>query len=1274
MTKEEIKKWKIKPNIDPYDGSKIKTSIVLNSKYAQLYEKFINELTSGLTPTDIINPKKIENIRKQLPTDHIYVLNDIDYLKKLKEKYNDPEEDKWIDFLVKQKKLLYGKEQILDKKGYTVYDHLFMHFYLIKNKEHFKHYDIKKTYINSQEFLYETIENQIKLVKTNDMDCYEVIDSMLKFTSEENKGINFQVKRTTLIPDKWPYYVPPLLNLFIQYVYEISYYLMPIQTLNAKIYHDYFLYGNKISKLELDNKKKIEYIDNSIEYNKYRLKTILNLILGSMYNSNNTEKIDIKTFLKILWGQVKNVIFEKELYYNRIRFYRPASDEETFYSNIAKDIGDEEIKNIKMFFVSSLFDIETIHKESQEHNNVLYEPVIDPYNNLPEPPKMPRVPIISQALQRYKMTSHIKGKNAEKEKVLKEYLEKDKEFKKELKSYDKKLKEYNDQYLDKKLSPYFSVKLSRAKSVINNKNSLRLSYSPLKVSAKSLIEFKSKKKKELLQKFEKEQYSRTYKKKKDEEIADMINAQDKVLNRRQTGQYRWHFTRETAEREREELPQQQRFRARSDSISSPSITMSPDHYTSSNNGRSTSSGYSSGGAPKKAYLQMFQEGGSKEPLSKSDLKLQLALEAHKFKEFAKSLSPSGKSPRQKYIGCDLNDNDPITLETLGDLHFKKIKYLSKIKTTLPDGKIVTHCYDTIPFYNYILDCKNKNKEPLNLKIGRVPLTQEQKAEVFKKIKFFTKQPTLGANIESQQHNNVLYEPVIDPYNNLPEPPKMPTGPVISQELERYRKTSDIKGKNSEKEKELKEFLEKEKQFKNELKNYDKKLKEYNDKYLGKKLSPYFSVKLSRAKSVINEKNSLRLNYLPLKVLAKSLTNFKSQKQKELLAKFEKEQKKIARQDIESSDEEIDEEEQRIKRWQEAKRQRELERQRLETENQQIESERERLLEQGRAQQERLQMELQRGETQERESERERAIQRLRQELQRMGYWITNGGGSKEPLSKSDLKLKLALEARKFKEFAKLSPSGKSPRQKYIGCDLNGNDPITQETLGDLHFKKIKYLSKIKTTLPNGKIVTNCYDTIPFYNYILDCNNKGDIPLNLAINAPLTQLQKVEVFKKIKFFTKQPTLELNIDTTKKIFVKANYEPSPSDEGHYTTYSLSAQINIGSIDFVIIGSAADGRYFNRKTSFLHLGPIISRDDMLFEDTSDETVLLIQKGMENGSLLKVNTYPYWNTDSSSTEHMPYNYKLLSLPPFTFSRNDSIQQLEERTKVFNDRLRRLI
>ena len=853
---EAIEKWKKNPTTDPYNGSEVKTSILLKSKYSQLYEKFITHLTKGLTPTDIMNPEIFENIRKQLPTNHIYTSKEIDYIENLKGLYNDDlADDKWIDFLVKQKKLLYSKEQILDKKGYTVYDHLFMHFYLKKNKKHFQDYDIKEIYIDNQEFLYETINNQIKLVRENDMDCREVIDSMLKFTSEQNKGINFQVKRTTVSQNEWPYQVPPLLKLFIEYIYEIVYYLLPIKRLNAIIFDDYFLYGNKISRLELDNKRKIEYIDNSIKYNKYRLKTILNLILGSMYNSDNSEKINIKTFLKILWTEVKDVIFEEQRFYTNRRFLYQVSAERVLYLDITKTIGEAEIKNIKSFFVSSIFDIETAHKESQENNNVLYEPVIDPYNNLPEPPKMPRAPIISQDLQRYKMTSHIKGKNSTKEQELKEHTKKEKEFKKELKSYDKKLKEYNDKYLDKKLSPYFSVKLSRAKSVINTKNSLRLSYSPLTVSAKSLTKFKSSKNKALLSKFEKEPYSRTYKKNKEEE---------------------------------------------------------------------------------------------------------------------KRLEKEGEKEKEKERARELENA-----------------------------------------------------------LQQVEITMDR--------------------------------------------------------------------------------------------------------------------------------------------------------------------------------------------------------------------------------------------------ERAERVERERESLRRFGY-----GGSKKKLSKSDLKLKLALEADnpKFKKYAKsLSPSGKSPRQKYVGCDLNDNDPITQETFGDLHFKKIKYLSKIKTTLPDGKIVTNCYDTIPFYNYILDCNNKGKTPLNLAINAPLTLAQKAEVFKKIKFFTKKPTLKINIDTTKKIFLKANYEPSPYGEGHYTIYSLRAQINIGSIDFAVIDSNdIRGQYFNRTKSFLHIGPIISRDDMLFEDTSDETVLLIQKGIENGYLLKVNTYPYWNTDSSSTGHMPYNYKLLSLPPFTFSRNDSIQQLEERTKVFNNRLRRLI
>ena len=928
---EVIKKWKENPTTDPYSGSEVKISIVLKSKYAKLYEKIITHLTKALTPTDIMNPEIFETIRKQLPTNHIYASKEIDYIQNLKRLYNDDVEDKWIDFLVKQKDLIYSKETILEKKGYIVYDHLFMHFYLKKNKKHFKDYNIKEKYIDNQEFLYETIENQIKLVKAVDMDCQEVIDSMLNFTSEQNKGINFEVKRIKVTSTEWPYRLPPLLKLFTEYLYEISYYLIKIQTLNSTIFHDYFLYGNK--KTGLDNKMKIEYIDNSIKYNKYRLKSILNLILGSMYNSDNSEKINIKTFLKILWAEIKDVIFEEQKYHNHKRFYYPISDEKVFHLNITKQIGEDEIKNIKMFFVSSIFDIDTVHKESQENNNVLYEPVIDPYNNLPEPPKIPKGPVISQELERYRKTSHIRGKNSTKEKELKEHSKKEKQFKKELKSYDKKLKEYNDKYLDKKLSPYFSVKLSRAKSVINDKNSLRLSYSPLKVSTKSLTKFKSHKNKELLSKFEKEPYSRTHKKKE----------------------------------------------------------------------------------------------------------------------------------------------------------------------------------------------------------------------------------------------------------------------IASQEIE----------------------------------NSDEEI-----------------------------------------------------------------------------DEEIDEEMQRIKRFQEAKRERERERQRIERERQQIETERERLVQQGRPEAVRAERELQIDRErwmevwQERERERQerygaRGGGRARSNrssrtsnsneysssggaLGQTYIQMLRGGDSKTKLlSKSDLKLKLALEANnhKFKKYAKsLSPSGKSPRQKYVGCDLNDNDPITQETFGDLHFKKIKYLSKIKTTLPDGKIITHCYDTIPFYNYILDCNNKGEEPLNLVIGkVPLTLGQKEEVFKKIKFFTKEPTLGANIDTTKNYFLKANYKPSPyRDGGHYTTYDIYMQINIGSIDFNIVHN--NTAYFGGRQVVLHNGPIISRDGMLFEDTSDETVLLIQKGMENGSLLKVNSYPYWNSNGSGSGNIPYRYKFLSLPTFTFSSIDSIQQLEERTKAFNNTLRILI
>ena len=540
------------------------------------------------------------------------------------------------------------------------------------------------------------------------------------------EGDNFKLKKKKK-GSSWPYEISPLLKLFVEYINEINYYILSISKLDKLIYDEFFLYGKKIWPKPSPGSTSSTLIYNlmteSIDYNIYRLKTIINIIFSSLYTNNGNsinERINITQFLNLLFYSISNCIGERNIWYSRNDAYEVGYTKFTLINNIlgyakgtylgeGMEYAIDEYK-FKMFFVSAIFDIKTLHEESSEINNTKYEFIKDPYDNLPTPPQIPKPVIITQALQRYKMTSHIVGKNLEKEKELKEYEKKRSNYNKELKEYDKRLKEYNDEHLDKKLSPYFSVKLSRAKSEINEKNSLRLSYSPLKVSAKSLTKFKSSKNKALLSKFEKEPYSR----------------------------------------------------ARSDSISSIDSTASSSNR-GSNSGRSTSSGYSSGYSTSGSSRAGGGGGGSATKHSKSDLKLKLALEADnpKFKKYAKSLSPSGKSPRQKYIECDLNDNDPLTQQAFSDMHLKKIKYLSKIKTTLENGKIITNCYDTIPLYNYILDCNNKSIAPVNYAQARTPFDILQLDEVYKKIKFFTKKPTLERNINTS-HKIFLNTSYVEP--------------------------------------------------------------------------------------------------------------------------------------------------------------------------------------------------------------------------------------------------------------------------------------------------------------------------------------------------------------------------------------------------------------------------------------------------------------------------------------------------------------------------------
>ena len=171
---DALKKWKENPHKNPYDDTDIKISIIPTSNYALLYQKFCNHLSSKLESPilPIIFEKEIRN---KLPDNHIYAFKDIDYIEKLKSHYQHQE---WIKFLDTKKALFYENEKVNNVTGSTVYDFLFMHFFLIKNKKKFDE-NVVIDYIDRQLFLYETILAQIKHIKAVDLNCCELFESMV---------------------------------------------------------------------------------------------------------------------------------------------------------------------------------------------------------------------------------------------------------------------------------------------------------------------------------------------------------------------------------------------------------------------------------------------------------------------------------------------------------------------------------------------------------------------------------------------------------------------------------------------------------------------------------------------------------------------------------------------------------------------------------------------------------------------------------------------------------------------------------------------------------------------------------------------------------------------------------------------------------------------------------------------------------------------------------------------------------------------------------------
>ena len=459
----------------------------------------------------------------------------------------------------------------------------------------------------------------------------------------------------------------------------------------------------------------------------------------------------------------------------------------------------------------------------------------------------------------------------------------------------------------------------------------------------------------------------------------------------------------------------------------------------------------------------------------------------------------------------------------------------------------------------------------------------------------------------ESNEQVVYNFIKDPYNNLPNPPEIPKYPVLSQELIIYKnrklnlesniaKSSkedleELKIKlsnliDNDKNKQLKEYDKKVNEYKIQIKEYDRKLKEYNKHHLGKKVSPYFSVSINRTK------DDLEYSYSPIKTTQRFLTTF-NKKSESNSTLYNESSGVILTDDLKDKF------------------------YKYIYDGTDIENTEER---------EELLIEFQIAELNGKISN-ERA-------KQLMEY---SGGGKK---SLSAIKAELKLDAKRLDKVFKNR------------CDLTGNEPFTMELYSNMHVKKIKYLSKIKTVI-NGKTYVNCYDTVNIYNYVLDCHKIGKVPENIALGRkPFTNDNLKEIFKKIKHFTKQKTLEINDNIYKNIRLVGIAKAIEDNE-----YIISLYIKIGTIQFPI--KTEDNNDF-----YIHKGTLLTIEETDYDNSSDKTIIVIQKGISNGRLLEQSHYPY-----IPIRLIKKTNNILSLPFFP-----DIGTLEEKTRQFNDQLELLV
>jgi hypothetical protein len=219
--------------------------------------------------------------------------------------------------------------------------------------------------------------------------------------------------------------------------------------------------------------------------------------------------------------------------------------------------------------------------------------------------------------------------------------------------------------------------------------------------------------------------------------------------------------------------------------------------------------------------------------------------------------------------------------------------------------------------------------------------------------------------------------------------------------------------------------------------------------------------------------------------------------------------------------------------------------------------------------------------------------------------------------------------------------------------VNEYDPYTQDEFRKMTPKKQKYASVI--VYNDGKKEYHYrFDTVSIYNYILNCIEVCEKPINIFNRVELTDADLDEICKKIKHFTKKPTYNLSSEIKPLLLDCSKYYYN------YLEFVEVEDIKTEDLEKTIIGST--NIYITIRLGDINF-KIIEKEVLklpIFKSNEYMKLLyhilqLLQAKLTEGMFITRRFFPYRK-----------NEPILNLPNFPFGFNDNANKTLERLEKY--------